>query len=68
MPVSEERAMAKSTIPPFKLAEVSETRKKYLLLWRLERKLDLELRETLAAQEPMKVAEKRAGGASARTP
>ncbi|MEI7899654.1 MAG: hypothetical protein WCK89_05345 [bacterium] len=36
--------MAKSTIPPFKLAEASDTRKRFLLRWRLERKLDLELR------------------------
>lgn len=50
--------MTKSTIPPFKLAEVSDTRKKFLLRWRLERKLDLELREAQAAQEPMNVAEK----------
>ncbi len=49
--------MAKSTIPPFKLAEVSDTRKRFLLRWRLERKLDLELRETQAVQEQMKVAE-----------
>jgi hypothetical protein len=49
--------MAKSTIPTFKLTEVSDTRKRFLVRWRLERKLDLELRETQAVQEQMKVAE-----------
>jgi len=48
--------MAKSTITPFKLAEVTVTRKKYLLRWRLERKQDLELRETQMVQEQQAIS------------
>lgn len=36
--------MSKPKLPSFKLAQASETRKKFLLRWRLERKLDLALR------------------------
>ncbi|MDD4019816.1 MAG: hypothetical protein PHV28_17950 [Kiritimatiellae bacterium] len=50
--------MAKIESPAFTLSEVSETRKKYLLRWRLERKLDLELREAQAEQEQSLVAER----------
>lgn len=36
--------MSTTKLPVFKLAHVSETRKQFLLRWRLERKLDLALR------------------------
>lgn len=36
--------MSTTKLPAFKLAHVSETRKQFLLRWRLERKLDLALR------------------------
>jgi len=49
--------MAKSNSPAFKLSRVSETRKKFLLRWRLERKLDLKLRELQTEQEQALVAE-----------
>ena len=49
--------MAKSTLPPFKLSEVSEARKRFLLRWWLERKLDLGLRTASQAQEQALVAE-----------
>lgn len=49
--------MAKSDYPSFKLSAVSETRKKFLLRWRLERKLDLKLRELQTEQEQALVAE-----------
>lgn len=50
--------MTKSTIPLFKLVEVSDKRKRFLLRWQLERKLDGELRdEAVKAQEQAKVAE-----------
>ncbi len=49
--------MAKSTLPRFMLSEVSETRKRFLLRWRLERKLDLELREAYQNEERALVAE-----------
>jgi hypothetical protein len=31
--------------PPFRLSEVSDVRKEFLLRWQMERKLDRELRE-----------------------
>ena len=49
--------MAKRDDPAFKLSRVSETRKKFLLRWRLERKLDLKLRELQTEQEQALVAE-----------
>lgn len=50
--------MAKSKLPPFKLSEVSEARKRFLLRWRIERKLDLELRESSQTEERALVAER----------
>ena len=50
--------MAKSMLPPFKLSEVSDARKRFLLHWRLERKLDLDLREATQKEEPALVAER----------
>ena len=50
--------MAKIKMQPFRLSAVSETRKMFLLRWRLERKLDLELRKAQTAQEQELVAER----------
>jgi uncharacterized protein YifN (PemK superfamily) len=42
--------MSTSDLPVFKLAHVSDERKKFLLRWRLERKLDLALRKQKVAE------------------
>ena len=57
MSASKEALMAKSTLPHFSLSEVSESRKRFLLRWRLERKLDLDLRMASQAEEQALVAE-----------
>lgn len=42
--------MNRPKLPPFRLSEVSDVRKEFLLRWQMERKLDLELREAQADQ------------------
>lgn len=49
--------MSRPKLPPFRLAEVSDARKEFLLRWQLERKLDLQLREVQAVHTHALVAE-----------
>jgi hypothetical protein len=49
--------MNRPKLPPFRLSEVSDARKEFLLRWQMERKLDLELREVHADHVQAMVAE-----------
>jgi hypothetical protein len=49
--------MKRSKLPPFKLAEVSDMRKKFLLRWQLERRLHVQACEAQSDQEQTMVAE-----------
>jgi len=44
-PANEKFVMNRPKLPPFRLSEVSDVRKEFLLRWQMERKLDRELRE-----------------------